>query len=419
MLRLHEEYGVDRCVYIFCDAPTHRLVCFALLDANGNRHPLSVKTYGIEPTDYSFVMQDSAATKLTFVQPAFNSEGCLREPVDVAVSSCGHYFDPDSDFVLVLDKGNHRFVELLYDQENDSLLWKDSFGAANLRMPTAIDYADYGDYNRQNDDIYITDAALCKIIRFSKDGQFETSYGGWGLGLADIAYPTGIAISGNHIYVTDSHNHRISRYASTSSGPIIPDLCQYIKPKDRQPPLPFLTSVDTDPDGNVYVTDEFHHDILILNSDLNLLTTFGERGYEPGEFDYPEDIYIDGYEMQVCERYADSSGIQSFSIIPGSPKREAPPLPGKFSLAQNYPNPFNSNTTIRFELPEPADVEIVIYDILGRKVITLDSEKMSAGTHSRIWNGRNQLGQTVSSGVYFYRLAAGRNVAVKKLLLLK
>jgi hypothetical protein len=180
-----------------------------------------------------------------------------------------------------------------------------------------------------------------------------------------------------------------------------------------------LNSVDTDPEGNVYVVDEFHHVIMLLSADLQYLGSYGQRGYEPGEFDFPLDIYIDGHEMQVCENYADSSGIQSFAIAPGSPKRESSPLPGKFFLAQNYPNPFNSNTTIMFELPEPSDVEIVIYDILGRKVVTLASEKMSAGSHSRIWTGRNQTGLTVSSGVYFYRLAAGQNVAIKKLLLLK
>jgi hypothetical protein len=143
-------------------------------------------------------------------------------------------------------------------------------------------------------------------------------------------------------------------------------------------------------------------------------------GYQPGQFYYPQDIYIDNHEIQVCEDWGDSSGIQSFSITPGFPKRDAgASLPGRFSLSQNYPNPFNSSTTIMFELPEPGDVEITIYNILGQRVVELVNEKMSAGSHSKIWNGVNQSGETVSSGIYFYRLQAGEHIATKKFLLLK
>jgi DNA-binding beta-propeller fold protein YncE len=423
LARIRQEYN-DLCVYIFCDMPTHRLVIFSLIEDESGRTPVSAKSYGVMFTPQQFEMDDYAATDLKLDAPIFDSAGCLLSPVDVAVSSCGRYFDPELDFIFVLDQGNHRVAKFRYDSSLDSLIWVTSFGANHLAMPTALDYDDYGDEDMDNDDIYVTDAAQCSIMRFSSSGDFKTSYGGWGPGLADISYPTGIAVSTaegmhNKIYVTDSHNHRVSRYSTSSKGPIIPDLVQYVFPIDNHPPLPLISSVDTDADGFVYVLDTFHHWIVILGPNLNGLDKYGEQGYEPGQFDYPSDIYIDGDEMQICELYADSSGIQTLLINNGSPKRDPGQLPGKFYLAQNYPNPFNSNTMIMFELREPGNVKIVIYDILGRKVTTLVDNKMSAGSHSEIWNGTNFAGRVVASGIYFYRLETDRNAATKKLLLLK
>ncbi len=413
----------DRCVYIFCDAPTHRLIVYSLNEGQNGRTPKDAKPYGRQLDVQKWVMEDSTATHLKLPDRAFDSTECFFSPIDVAVSSCGRHYNPETDYIYVLDQGNQRIVKLKYDIKDDTLIWQGAFGNNILKMPTAIDYADYGDTSYANDDIYVTDAGLSKILRFSTAGTLEESFGGWGPGLADIAYPSGIAVSTSpdfpkRIYVTDSHNHRVSRYYSDTNGPITPDLRQYIFPMTSYP-LPLINSVDTDADGNVYVVDSFHHIGTILSPALEFISTFGGQGYEPGQFDYPSDIYIDGHEMQICELFADSSGIQSFTIIPGTPKREIGPLPSKFSLAQNYPNPFNSNTTIMFEIPEAANVEITIYDILGRRVTTLIDEKMSAGSHSRIWNGTNQAGQTISSGVYFYLLRSGDHSSAKKMLLLK
>jgi len=94
-------------------------------------------------------------------------------------------------------------------------------------------------------------------------------------------------------------------------------------------------------------------------------------------------------------------------------------LPREFSIYQNYPNPFNSTTLINFDLPELADVELVIFNILGQRVVSLSAKKLPAGHHSVTWDGKNQDGSPVSSGVYFARLAAGDKVAVKKMILVR
>jgi flagellar hook assembly protein FlgD len=82
-------------------------------------------------------------------------------------------------------------------------------------------------------------------------------------------------------------------------------------------------------------------------------------------------------------------------------------VPDKFVLEQNYPNPFNPSTTIKFHLPEDSNIHLVIYDILGRVVHSLVSDaSYPAGIHQVDWDGTNEIGNHLSSGVYFYRMKA-------------
>jgi len=94
-------------------------------------------------------------------------------------------------------------------------------------------------------------------------------------------------------------------------------------------------------------------------------------------------------------------------------------IPSTFSLRQNYPNPFNPTTTLRYDLPEDANVRITVYDLLGRQIINLVNEDVTAGYRSAIWNGTDAYGKPVSSGMYIYQIQAGSFVQSKKMLLLK
>jgi len=99
-------------------------------------------------------------------------------------------------------------------------------------------------------------------------------------------------------------------------------------------------------------------------------------------------------------------------------------LPDRTELLQNYPNPFNPETWIPFQLSEPANVTISIYDISGRLVRTLVPGILPAGTYlgrdqATYWNGKNQTGEEASSGIYFYRISTGRFNAVRRMVLLK
>ena len=80
-------------------------------------------------------------------------------------------------------------------------------------------------------------------------------------------------------------------------------------------------------------------------------------------------------------------------------------LPQRFELGQNYPNPFNPETELRYSLPKGGYVELVIVNLLGKPIRTLVSDGQPAGWYRMLWDGRNDLGNQVGSGIYFYRLA--------------
>jgi len=94
-------------------------------------------------------------------------------------------------------------------------------------------------------------------------------------------------------------------------------------------------------------------------------------------------------------------------------------IPEKFALYQNYPNPFNLETQISFDLPVNSKTSLKIYNISGQLVRTLLDKDMEAGQHRVLWDGKNQEGEEVASGIYFYRIAAGSYTKTAKMSLLK
>lgn len=94
-------------------------------------------------------------------------------------------------------------------------------------------------------------------------------------------------------------------------------------------------------------------------------------------------------------------------------------IPREFLLSQNYPNPFNPSTTIEYTLPNDSDVNILIYDLMGKEVRTITNKYKQAGQHNVIWNGKNNTEQAVSGGIYFYKLQAGDFTQTRKMVLLK
>jgi len=131
---------------------------------------------------------------------------------------------------------------------------------------------------------------------------------------------------------------------------------------------------------------------LAVGRDTDRLTAITEmRSILNGPFDFPVDV-------------AD----EAEAIVPHA-----------YTLAQNIPNPFNSGTSISYSLPEKSHVTIRIFNILGQEVKTVVDEFRNAGEYSVRWDGRNNSGRSVSTGLYLYRIEAGDYSGTRKMLFLK
>ena len=122
------------------------------------------------------------------------------------------------------------------------------------------------------------------------------------------------------------------------------------------------------------------------------------------------------YNQGLQVRFYDQEGKE---ILAGIALLKITPVPAHYALEQNYPNPFNPTTTIRFELPEDAHTRIAIYDLLGREIVLLENRPFHAGYHQVIWQGRDTYGNTVPSGMYFYRMEANGFSSTRKMVFLK
>ncbi|MBI3661882.1 MAG: T9SS type A sorting domain-containing protein, partial [Acidobacteria bacterium] len=95
------------------------------------------------------------------------------------------------------------------------------------------------------------------------------------------------------------------------------------------------------------------------------------------------------------------------------------PIPSDFALDQNYPNPFNPSTVIEYSLKSPETVRLEIFDVTGRRVALLDEGPKPVGRHRSVWDGQDDGGQALASGIYFYRLTSPDFRFVRKMVLLR
>jgi len=130
-------------------------------------------------------------------------------------------------------------------------------------------------------------------------------------------------------------------------------------------------------------------------------------GYVYGAW-FDNEIAGKGYDVRLSSLLKSSADIGPEGLMPLT-----------FVLHPNYPNPFNGQTKIAYELARPGRVQLTVFDLLGRTVRHLANGRESAGSHAFVWDGTDDYGQPVASGVYFYRLAAGAHSQTRKMLYLK
>jgi hypothetical protein len=168
-----------------------------------------------------------------------------------------------------------------------------------------------------------------------------------------------------------------------------------------------FTVVASDPDGNTLTFTWKVNGVTEKTGDNTFTRTFTDA---------------QGTPKTVTAIFADAGGLKdstvwSFSITPVEGTEF---IPTEYALGQNYPNPFNPSTTIRFDLPKEGVVTMEIFNVLGVRVRSLVSGvTFNAGTFMITWDGRDDRGQVVPSGIYLYRISTGDFHAAKRMTLLK
>jgi RNA polymerase sigma factor (sigma-70 family) len=381
-----------------------------------------------------------------------NSDGQLNFPHDVGVDDSGN--------VYVIDTANYRIQKFDSDgnflakwgspgPDNGQLNWCNGLGVDGTGNVYLVDSGNYriqqfdsnGNFVRKwgnwqqvgfpisaavdsSGNVYVTDVQNCCINKFDSKGNFLIKWGSRGSGDDQFAYPNGIAVdrSGN-IYVADSNNYRVQKFDSkgrflTKWGDRGFNDGQFGTPVD----------VAVDRSGNVYVLDNENANINKFDSDGNFLTKWGSEGTEKGQFKFPNGIAVDNSgNIYVVD--SGNSRIQKFepSNLAVDPLNKLHGTWGgikQTELYQNYPNPCNPGTWIPYQLGEDTKGEIKVYSADGKLVRKLDLGYKQAGSYvneenAAYWDGRNEMGESVSSGIYYYSIQAGNYIATKKMVISK
>ena len=164
-----------------------------------------------------------------------------------------------------------------------------------------------------------------------------------------------------------------------------------------------------------------HYDVTYWNRDtgVNARAAWNRAGTSitiTCDSRYPgqnRDCVASGDTYTVGVRARNAAGVSEWRNSPTASSSSS------LSLEPNVPNPFNPSTTIRYGVPEAGEVQLVIYNLRGQKVRTLVQGSMDAGSHSVVWDGRDDFGRQVASGVYIYRLSVADFTQVQRMTLMK
>lgn len=302
-----------------------------------------------------------------------------------------HSTDPDSDDL----PGYYHYIDIDYYPE----FFEGTF-------PHGWDEA----VDRYGNDVMTDNGIIPWIIELWTDSLTVLMSTGQWESVWQLAAELGHYVADSHepLHLTLNYNGQLtgndgihSRYETQMINPHIPEL-----------PLPNSTSIYWSSvidsvfqyidDVYPYVSEIIDADDLARNQDPNYNST-----YYSILWDELDSLTINVIHTAIIDL---ASIWQTAWINAGSPilsLNNDQSIPSVYLLHQNHPNPFNPTTTIQYELPKRSDVQITIYDILGRKVKTLVTQTQNAGFKSVIWNAANDQGRPVGAGVYLYQFRVG------------
>ena len=258
----------------------------------------------------------------------------------------------------------------------------------------------------------------------------------------------------NGLWVRDSINKPKRGDNITITGPVQENFSQTwinaptafrINSRNNALPAPVVVKVSAIRTGAA--TAESYESMLVQVRNAAVVNPFADGASNFGEFtisDGTGEVRVDDrsnlYRGNLDTAYVRGDSIRSitgvldytfnnFKINPRTPGevvrgnttgiKDQSSVPFVYRLEQNYPNPFNPETSIRYQLAKAGQVDLVIYNMLGQKVRTLINGVKNLGNHVQVWDGRNDRGQVVPTGIYFYRVHSGTFTEVKKMLVVR
>jgi len=135
--------------------------------------------------------------------------------------------------------------------------------------------------------------------------------------------------------------------------------------------------------------------------------------------DYINEVVLDSAGNKWIGTFGEGLVVFNEDGIVGIQEDHIPELPKGFSLSQNFPNPFNSTTTIQYSIPVSSEVTITFFNLIGEEVKTIKYHNQEAGQYLVTWDGKDNRGNSVSTGIYFYHMKAGEFIQTRKMLIIK
>jgi len=258
------------------------------------------------------------------------------------------------------------------------------------------------------------------------------------------------------LILTSSYLSRLTRWKWLNTDALLGDGNSGCPPfHAEKPDHPIFSGVTLDADGNVAALDGAvgSGNTSLANwkeyGEAELIATVADTGTLAIVYWAPNvDFFPDGDQFAAAGRLLFQCGARESTLSPPDPtqgqgmynltpegekmflnavafmlgkstgvSKNPPAVPEGCSLAQNFPNPFNPSTTIGFSLSSPAHVRLRVYNMLGQEVATLLDRSCLSGTHQAVWNGLDDSGNAVPSGIYVYRLETGHVTLMNKMLL--